>query len=156
MGDGYLGRLLLVGATAVPRRISHAETQMAEWVRCLLKNKPARLVSVALANKNRPDRLGRHIDEGGPQASLRFQGVRQCSIRVARAFPVTMIFAAAAGTPRGIAWASLSGKLIGTRTSDFIRAIGQMCHAERAGQMTATQNDHKLEENSCKTVAVHS
>lgn len=51
MGDGYLRKLLVVGATAVLRRISHAQTQIAEWVRCLLKNKPARLVSVALANK---------------------------------------------------------------------------------------------------------
>ncbi|EFO28660.1 transposase for insertion sequence element [Roseibium sp. TrichSKD4] len=51
MGDGYLRKLLVVGATAVLRRIRDAQTQTAEWVRRLLEKKPARLVSVALANK---------------------------------------------------------------------------------------------------------
>ncbi len=51
MGDGYLRKLLVVGATAVLRRVAHTQTQIAEWVRRLLEKKPARLVSVALANK---------------------------------------------------------------------------------------------------------
>ncbi|MBY6059792.1 IS110 family transposase [Leisingera daeponensis] len=51
MGDGYLRKLLVVGATAVLRRVVHAQTQTAEWIRRLLEKKPARLVSVALANK---------------------------------------------------------------------------------------------------------
>ncbi len=51
MGDGYLRKLLVVGATAVLRRVIHMQTQTAEWVRRLLEKKPARLVSVALANK---------------------------------------------------------------------------------------------------------
>lgn len=51
MGDGYLRKLLVVGATAVLRRVAHTQTQTAEWVRRLLEKKPARLVSVALANK---------------------------------------------------------------------------------------------------------
>lgn len=51
MGDGYLRKLLVVGATAVLRRAVHAETKTADWVRRLLERKPPRLVSVALANK---------------------------------------------------------------------------------------------------------
>lgn len=51
MGDGYLRKLLVVGATAVLRRVKDAQTQTADWVRRLLEKKPARLVSVALANK---------------------------------------------------------------------------------------------------------
>lgn len=51
MGDGYLRKLLVVGATAVLRRIRDAQTQTADWVRHLLHKKPSRLVSVALANK---------------------------------------------------------------------------------------------------------
>ena len=51
MGDGYLRKLLVVGATAVLRRAVHAQTQPAEGIRRLLEKKPARVVSVALANK---------------------------------------------------------------------------------------------------------
>ncbi|PWL27805.1 MAG: IS110 family transposase [Marivita sp. XM-24bin2] len=51
MGDGYLRKLLVVGATAVLRRIVHAQTSTGAWVRRLLERKPSRLVSVALANK---------------------------------------------------------------------------------------------------------
>ncbi|WP_262271865.1 IS110 family transposase [Microvirga yunnanensis] len=51
MGDGYLRTLLVVGATAV---IRYARTKTAAdiaWINSLLSKKPARLVSVALANK---------------------------------------------------------------------------------------------------------
>jgi transposase len=51
MGDGYLRTLLVVGATAV---IRYARTKTAAdtaWISSLLSKKPARLVSVALANK---------------------------------------------------------------------------------------------------------
>lgn len=51
MGDGYLRKLLVAGATAVLGRIRDTQTQTADWVRRLLANKPARLVSVAVANK---------------------------------------------------------------------------------------------------------
>ncbi|WP_372573543.1 IS110 family transposase [Ruegeria jejuensis] len=51
MGDGYLRKLLVVGATAVLRRAVRTQTQIGEWVRHLLERKPSRLVSVALANK---------------------------------------------------------------------------------------------------------
>lgn len=47
MGNGYLRTLLVVGATAV---IRYAR-QKPSWVTGLLARKPARLVSVALANK---------------------------------------------------------------------------------------------------------
>lgn len=51
MGDGYLRRLLVVGATALVRRASNNPTATGAWIRGLLDRKPARLVSVAVANK---------------------------------------------------------------------------------------------------------
>lgn len=51
MGDSYLRKLLVVGATAVLQHAIRAQTQTGEWVRRLLERKPSRLVSVALANK---------------------------------------------------------------------------------------------------------
>jgi hypothetical protein len=51
MRGGYLRTLLVVGATAV---IRYAQTKTAAntaWINSLLTRKPARLVSVALANK---------------------------------------------------------------------------------------------------------
>ena len=50
-GDRYLRRLLVVGATAVMRHAKDKSTPMASWAGQLLKKKPFRLVSVALANK---------------------------------------------------------------------------------------------------------
>ncbi|VWX53958.1 IS110 family transposase [Novosphingobium sp. 9U] len=52
MGDRYLRKLLVVGATSVVRRARTADTAAANWVRSLLERKPARLVTVAMANKN--------------------------------------------------------------------------------------------------------
>jgi transposase len=51
MGNGYLRRLLVVGATSVTRRAGANDTQTGAWVRSLLERKPARLVTVAIANK---------------------------------------------------------------------------------------------------------
>lgn len=51
MGDGYLRRLLVVGATSVVRRADSNLTVTGAWVRGLLERKPARLVTVAVANK---------------------------------------------------------------------------------------------------------
>ena len=51
MGDGYLRRLLVVGATALVRRAGNNSTTTGTWIRSLLERKPARLVSVAVANK---------------------------------------------------------------------------------------------------------
>lgn len=50
MGDGYIRRLLVVGATSVIK-IAQREERRSPWTAKLLKAKPARLVSVALANK---------------------------------------------------------------------------------------------------------
>jgi transposase len=49
-GDGYLRRLLVVGATSVIR-VARKETTSKLWATKLLERKPARVVSVALANK---------------------------------------------------------------------------------------------------------
>ena len=51
MGDGYLRTLLVVGATAVIRYARQKSAAGMSWVNSLLATKPARLVSVALANK---------------------------------------------------------------------------------------------------------
>ena len=51
MGDGYLRRLLVVGATSVIRRASANTSATGVWVRSLLERKPARFVTVAMANK---------------------------------------------------------------------------------------------------------
>jgi transposase len=51
MGNGYLRRLLVVGATSVTRRAPTTDTRTGVWVRSLLERKPARVVTVAIANK---------------------------------------------------------------------------------------------------------
>ena len=51
MGDGYLRRLLVVGATSVVRRVDRNASTTGAWVRGLLERKPTRLVTVAVANK---------------------------------------------------------------------------------------------------------
>jgi transposase len=51
MGDRYVRRLLVVGATALIRFARNRTTALAEWADTLLRRRPARLVSVALANK---------------------------------------------------------------------------------------------------------
>jgi transposase len=51
MGNGYLRRLLVVGATSVTRRAETTDTRTGAWVRSLLGRKSTRLVTVAIANK---------------------------------------------------------------------------------------------------------
>ena len=51
MGDKYLRTLLVVGATSVIRYARGKGAAHAAWINGLLAKKPARLVSVALANK---------------------------------------------------------------------------------------------------------
>lgn len=51
MGDRYLRKLLVVGATSVVRRAKTSDTAAGNWIRSLLERKPARLVTVAMANK---------------------------------------------------------------------------------------------------------
>ena len=50
-GDGYLRKLLVVGATSVIRRSKTDALAAAPWVRSLLDRRPARVVAVAMANK---------------------------------------------------------------------------------------------------------
>jgi len=50
MGDKYLRKLLVLGATASLRRAPSTD-RLALWTRGLLDRRPARLVTVALANK---------------------------------------------------------------------------------------------------------
>ena len=51
MDDQYLRKLLIVGMTAVIRSARRTEAPGFAWVSALLERRPARLVSVALANK---------------------------------------------------------------------------------------------------------
>ena len=51
MGDRYLRKLLVVGATSVIRRARTDALDAAPWVRSLLARRPARVVTVAMANK---------------------------------------------------------------------------------------------------------
>lgn len=51
MGDGYLRKLLVIGATSVLRRARGNTSTTGAWVRKLLEHKPARVVTVAIANK---------------------------------------------------------------------------------------------------------
>lgn len=50
-GNPYLRRLLVLGATASLRWLAKRTDPLAEWTRKLLQRRPARLVTVALANK---------------------------------------------------------------------------------------------------------
>jgi transposase len=51
MGDKYLRRLLVVGMTSLVRRAKYKPESVDPWLADLLSRKPARLVTVALANK---------------------------------------------------------------------------------------------------------
>lgn len=51
MGDRYLRHLLVVGATAIVRYTKRKATAVSLWANRLLERKPARLVTVAVANK---------------------------------------------------------------------------------------------------------
>lgn len=50
-GDGYLRKLLVVGATSVIRRSRDSTAASASWINRLLERRPARVVTVAMANK---------------------------------------------------------------------------------------------------------
>jgi transposase len=50
-GDRYLRKLLVVGATSVIRRARTDPPGAALWIRSLLERRPARVVTVAMANK---------------------------------------------------------------------------------------------------------
>jgi transposase len=50
-GDGYLRKLLVVGATSVIRRSKTDGLAAGPWIRSLLERRPARVVTVAMANK---------------------------------------------------------------------------------------------------------
>ena len=51
MGDRYIRRLVVIGATALIRFARNRSTPLTAWADALLARRPARLVSVALANK---------------------------------------------------------------------------------------------------------
>ena len=51
MGNAYLRKLLVVGATSVVRRARAGTGRTSAWIQSLLARKPARVVTVAMANK---------------------------------------------------------------------------------------------------------
>lgn len=52
MGDRYLRKLLVLGATSRLKVVNRGTTPLDAWTRRLLEHKSKRLVSIALANKN--------------------------------------------------------------------------------------------------------
>jgi len=50
-GDRHLRKLLVLSATSLLRCVGKRSGALAEWIKALLAKKPARLVTVALANK---------------------------------------------------------------------------------------------------------
>lgn len=50
-GDKTLRRLLVLGATSLPRVVARRTGALRDWIVALLARKPARLVTLALANK---------------------------------------------------------------------------------------------------------
>jgi transposase len=50
-GDGYLRRLLVLGATSLLRSLEGKTTRLALWVQGLLARRPRKVVIIALANK---------------------------------------------------------------------------------------------------------
>jgi transposase len=50
-GDGYLRRLLVLGATSLLRSLEGKTTRLALWTQTLLARRPKKVVIVALANK---------------------------------------------------------------------------------------------------------
>ena len=51
MGDRYLRKLLVVGATTLIRRARTGTLGPSQWIRSLLERRPARVATVALSNK---------------------------------------------------------------------------------------------------------
>ena len=51
MGDRYLRKLLVMGATSLVRRARISTAATASWIRALLERRPARVITVAMANK---------------------------------------------------------------------------------------------------------
>jgi transposase len=51
MGNGYIRRLLVVGATSVLRRARNGDPSDTPWLHALIERKPARVVTIAVANK---------------------------------------------------------------------------------------------------------
>jgi transposase len=51
MGNGYLRSLIVVGAMAMIRYAREKGVVSARWTNAMLEKKPARLVSLAVANK---------------------------------------------------------------------------------------------------------
>lgn len=50
-GDGYIRKLLVVGATAIIRFAKNGSSASHDWAVSLMERKPARVVTIALANK---------------------------------------------------------------------------------------------------------
>jgi transposase len=51
MGNGYIRKLLVVGATSVLRRARNGDPSDTPWLHALIERKPARVVTIAVANK---------------------------------------------------------------------------------------------------------
>ena len=57
-GNRYIRKMLVLSATSLLRWVGKRKGALRDWIVALLAKKPARLVTVALANKLAPDPLG--------------------------------------------------------------------------------------------------
>ena len=64
MGDRYIRRLLIGGMTSRVRTARSKPEKADPWLLALLERKPARVATVAMANKTAPHHLG-HADQRG-------------------------------------------------------------------------------------------
>jgi len=58
MGDKYLRKLLIIGATSLVRRAKHKPETVDPRLADLLSREPVRVATVAIANRTAPGRLG--------------------------------------------------------------------------------------------------
>jgi transposase len=71
-GNRYIRKLLVLSATSLLRSVSKRKGALADWIRALLAKKPARLVTVALANK-----LARYLGDNGDRRNLPCRNIRE-------------------------------------------------------------------------------
>ncbi len=79
-GDAYLRKLLVLGATAVIRYCRN-KPQFAAWINALLQRRPARVVTIAVANKMARIAWGDEPRRDVPPGSLRHRISGSCRKR---------------------------------------------------------------------------
>ena len=148
MGDKYLRRLLVVGMTSLVRRAKYKPEAVDPWLADLLSRKPARLVTVALANKAARVVWAIMVRGGVYRRTAQVAGdirlTEQRDPQVARTMrcdgePVRP----GTRTTRRMSRASQPDKQNGTLSADTIRASGHSAPQQQAGHKTAPDQHAK-------------